>query len=154
MFAENAFVRTASRGDKHTEIFILADKGIINIIFEETASYTCSLIFRILYSNLGTLESWSKNSRIQLNDKSLLVIGAGNIGKRVVNYMKPLMHVITFDILENDISDLPTLISIADCITLHIPKTDENNSCAKGFCLEHLHVLQHNTTQFTLCMDH
>ena len=38
------------------------------------------------------------------------------------------MHVITFDILENDISDIPTLISIADCITLHIPKTDENNA--------------------------
>jgi len=100
----------------------------INIIFNETAAFTCSLIFRMHYSNLGTIEPWLKNDRIQLNDKSLLVIGTGNIGRRVVDYMRPFMHVITFDILENDISDLPTLISIADCITLHIPKTDENNA--------------------------
>ena len=102
-------------------------KETIDIIYNETAAFTCSLIFRILYSNLGKIESWSKNCRIQLKNKFLLVIGTGNIGRRVVEYMRPFMHVITFDILENDISDLPTLISTADCITLHIPKTDENN---------------------------
>ena len=100
----------------------------IDIIYDETAAFTCSLIFRMLYSDLGTIEPWSKNDRIQLKDKSLLVIGTGNIGRRVVDYMRPFIHVITFDILENDISDLPTLISKADCITLHIPKTDENNA--------------------------
>ena len=100
----------------------------INIIYSETAGFTCSLIFRMLYNNVGTLEPWRKYGRLELSRKVLLVIGLGNIGQRVVECMRPLMSVITFDILKNDISDLPSLISEADCITLHIPKTAENNS--------------------------
>ena len=111
------------------------DKGVlvrypsqetIDIIYNETATFTCNLIFRMLYSNHGTIEPWSKKNRNQFYHKSLLVMGTGNIGKRVVEFMRPFMNVITFDIMENDISDLPTLISKADCITLHIPMTDDN----------------------------
>ena len=100
----------------------------IDIIFNETAVFNCSLIFRMFYSDLGTIEPWSKNDRIQLKDKSLLVIGTGNIGRRVVDYMRPFIHVMTFDILENDISELPLLIRQADCITLHIPKNNSNEA--------------------------
>ena len=80
----------------------------------------------MLYDYVGTLDPWYKFDRPELSSKTLLVIGTGNIGRRVCKYMQPFMCVTTFDIIENDISDLPTLISIADCITLHIPKTDEN----------------------------
>ena len=38
------------------------------------------------------------------------------------------MQVLTFDILNNNESDLPELIRQADCITLHIPKIDENEA--------------------------
>ena len=99
----------------------------IKIIFEETAIFTCSLIFRMLYNEIGTIKPWSKKNRIQMKNKSLLIIGAGNIGRRVYNYMKPFMRVKTFDILQNDLIELPDLISEADCISLHIPKTNENN---------------------------
>ena len=58
----------------------------------------------------------------------MLVIGTGNIGRRVVKYMQPFMQVFTFDILNNNESDLPELIRQADCITLHIPKMDENEA--------------------------
>ena len=103
-------------------------KSTINIIFNETASFTCSLIFRMLYHGLGTIEPWHKENRRSLSSKKLLVVGNGNIGKRVAQRMSLFMSTKTFDIRDNDIEDLPKLIENADCISIHIPKTKENNS--------------------------
>jgi len=100
----------------------------IDNIYKETAAFTCSLIFRMLYSYVGKLEPWYKYDRTELSSRNLLVIGKGNIGHNVVRYMQPFMNVLTFDILENEALDLPDLLSKADCITLHIPKTDVNNA--------------------------
>ena len=60
----------------------------------------------MLYGSVETIEPWSKNNRIQLKNKLLLVIGTGNIGKCVVKYMRLLMHVMTFDIINNNVSEL------------------------------------------------
>jgi len=118
-----------------------SDKGIlvrypsqetIKIIFDETATYTCSLIFRMLYQGVGTLDPWIKEDRTQCSSKILLVIGTGNIGKRVAKYMKSFMRVRTYDILENDEVELIELIKSADCITLHIPKTEDNEAFFNG----------------------
>ena len=38
------------------------------------------------------------------------------------------MKVITFDIIENKLSSLPSLLSQADCTTIHIPKTENNKN--------------------------
>ena len=97
-------------------------KETIDIIYNETAAYTCSLIFRMLYNNLGTLEPWLKYSRYELKNKTLLIIGKGNIGSRVFQHMNQFMNTITFDILENEESELEELLIKADCISLHIPK--------------------------------
>ena len=104
------------------------DQKTIDIIFDETATFTCNLIFRMLYNYVGTVEPWFKYSRPGLSTKMLLVIGTGNIGRRVAKYMHPFIQVSTFDILDNNISDLEILIKKADCITLHIPKSNENNA--------------------------
>ena len=61
----------------------------IDLIFEETASFTCSLIFRMLYSNVGNIERWEKRPRKQFSAYNLLIIGNGNIGSRVSNLMNP-----------------------------------------------------------------
>ena len=100
----------------------------IDIIYNETAVFTCSLIFRMLYSYVGTIEPWHKYDRSELSRKNLLVFGTGNIGNRVARFMQSFMHVLTFDIRKNDISELSGLIRQADCITLHIPKTDDNKA--------------------------
>lgn len=100
----------------------------INIIFEETASFTCGLIFRMLYENLGMLNPWIKVPRLQLSKKTLLIVGAGRIGNRVVQLMKPFLQVTTFDILKNEASELKLLFKQADCVSIHIPKSDENIS--------------------------
>jgi phosphoglycerate dehydrogenase-like enzyme len=103
-------------------------QNTIKIIFDETAAFTCSLIFRMLYHHVGTIEAWTKYDRTALSAKKLLVIGTGNIGSRVENFMQPFMQVVTFDIMGNEISELPFLITQADCITLHIPKTGDNEA--------------------------
>jgi phosphoglycerate dehydrogenase-like enzyme len=100
----------------------------IDAIYEETASFTCGLIFRMFYSNVGTLDPWFKESRQQLTKQTLLVIGTGKIGGRVVEMMDQVLNVITFDILNNDPAELQTFIRSADCVSIHIPKIDENIS--------------------------
>jgi len=100
----------------------------INIIYEETASFTCGLIFRMLYADVGTLDPWLKEPRLQLSQKTLLVIGKGKIGSRVAQLMKPFMGVTTFDNLQNKASELKQMIQLADCITFHIPRSDSNLS--------------------------
>ena len=101
---------------------------IINIIFNETASFTCSLIFRMLYKNIGTISPWIKEPRRQLSQKTLLVIGVGKIGSQVAQLMKQFLNVKTFDILHNEESELKPMFKNADCITVHIPKSDDNLS--------------------------
>ncbi len=131
----------AGIGKDNVPEMIAAEKGIlvrypsqetINMIFDETASFTCSLIFRMLYNYVGAIDLWYKYDRPSLTAKTLLIIGKGNIGQRVVQYMQPFMRVVTFDILHNKESDLNELISQADCITLHIPKVDENEAFFNG----------------------
>ena len=107
-------------------------KKTINIIFEETACFTCSLIFRMLYANVGTLDPWVKEPRQQFLQKTLLIIGTGRIGSRVAELMKNFMHVTTFDILENEDPELRSLMQKADCITIHIPQSDNNISFING----------------------
>ena len=116
---------------------LAAEKGIlvrypsqetINMIFDETAVFTCSLIFRMVYNYVGTIDPWYKYDRPSLSAKTLLVIGKGNIGRRVAEYMQAFMQVLTFDIKVNELSELSNFIRQADCITLHIPKTDENEA--------------------------
>jgi phosphoglycerate dehydrogenase-like enzyme len=98
----------------------------VNIIFDETASFTCSLIFRMLYSDVGAIDPWIKAPRNQMSVKQLLVIGTGKIGSRVAELMTPFMNVQTFDILQNEIFELKAMIQEADCITIHIPKSSDN----------------------------
>ena len=100
----------------------------IDIIYQETSSFTCNLIFKMLYSYIGTLDPWIKQPRRQLSKKILLVIGTGKIGKRVAESMKKFLDVKTFDIIDNKLSELKPLMIEADCISLHIPKNDENES--------------------------
>lgn len=100
----------------------------IDLIYEETANFTCGLIFRMLYNNVGIIEPWVKYDRIQLQDQNLLVIGTGNIGSRVVEKMQHFMNVLTYDVLNNTPADLPGLLKKADCVTLHIPNIPENKT--------------------------
>jgi D-3-phosphoglycerate dehydrogenase len=97
-----------------------------NFIYEETANFTCSLIFKMLYDGIGDLTSWDSVRRNVLSDKTLLIVGLGNIGQRVQYKMSPFIkNILTYDIL-NDYT--PPDYSKADIVTLHIPYTPQNKS--------------------------
>ena len=98
----------------------------INYIYEETANFTCYLVLKMLYQKIGTLDPWIKYNRGALSNRKLLVIGRGNIGKKIINKMKNFMEVYSWDIINDDFEKLKELISSCDCISLHIPQTEDN----------------------------
>jgi D-3-phosphoglycerate dehydrogenase len=104
----------------------LPSETVQNYIYEETADFTCFLIMKMLYSNVGTIIPWKKNGRGSLKNKTLLLIGLGKIGKKVADKMSSFMNVVTYDILINTKKELFDFIQDADCISLHIPNSKEN----------------------------
>jgi len=104
------------------------EQDTIDLIFEETANFTCGLILKMVYSEVGTIDPWLKYDRIQLQDKTLLVVGQGNIGARVAKKMRNFMKVHTYDVVSNTADDLVDLLRITDCVSIHIPNVPENKS--------------------------
>jgi phosphoglycerate dehydrogenase-like enzyme len=94
-------------------------------IYEETAAFTCHLILRGLYANVGEWDTWNKQERGMLANQHLLVLGRGRIGRRVAEKMRPFLGVMTFDALTDDAARLPGLMHEADVVSLHVPLTEE-----------------------------
>jgi len=82
----------------------------------------------MLYQNVGTVEPWHKKDRRFLGDNNLLIIGNGNIGKRVANKMVSFLQISTFDAIQNLGNDLESKIRNADIITIHIPSSHDNKN--------------------------
>ena len=99
------------------------------VIYEETANFTCHMILQVAYADTGNFDSWTKLDRPALSQRELLVIGAGNIGGRVAAKMKAFMRVSTFDTLQNKPAELEPLVRRADVVSLNVPLTADT----KGF---------------------
>ncbi len=97
-------------------------------IFEETANFACNLILSSLYRSTGCFETWQKASRPFLGKKTVLVIGMGRIGQLVRKKTTSFCHVETYDVRENEEGELENLIRRADCISLHIPLSDDTKN--------------------------
>lgn len=98
----------------------------IEVIFEETANFACSLILRAAYQKVGTLDPWVKFNRPALNSQILLIIGQGNIGKKVTNKLASFFKILTYDIQQNSEEELRNFLKIADIISIHIPAIKDN----------------------------
>lgn len=83
----------------------------------------------------GCHDNFTKNlqiSHVEVNDKVLGIIGAGNIGREVIKIaqamdMKILAHTRTFREDADGVHyvDLPTLLRESDYVSLHCPLTPE-----------------------------
>lgn len=100
---------------------VLPSTETCNIIYDETAAFTCHLILTALYAGCGEWDSWKKLDRPLTRSRKLLVIGTGKIGGRVVEKMQKLVTVTTFDAANNAEEELEGKIREADCVSLHIP---------------------------------
>lgn len=97
-----------------------------DILFESTADFTTYLMFRMFYAGTeGAVDKWEKFTRNSISKKTLLVIGLGNIGKRVVAKMRPFVKITTYDIISNKPEDLRPLIENADIVSVHMSSTDQ-----------------------------
>jgi len=94
-------------------------------IYEETAAFTCHLILRGLYADVGEWDTWKKKDRRMLARQRLLVLGTGRIGGRVAEGMRHLLVVTTFDAATDDAAKLSGLVREADAVSLHIPLDDK-----------------------------
>jgi phosphoglycerate dehydrogenase-like enzyme len=97
-------------------------------IFEETANFACYLALRMIYDHAGVLETWTKLPRTATRNKTLLILGLGNIGRRVQSKMAMFCRVTTFDAATDPAEKLPALMAEADCISLHMPLIDATRS--------------------------
>lgn len=98
-----------------------------NIIYEETANFTCSLIFYMHYMGTHNMKKWIQYDRRYLKDLNLLIIGQGNIGKKIKKKMMEFINVDTFDMKINSDEELSDKINKADFITLNIPAEKNEN---------------------------
>jgi len=96
-------------------------------------------------SNQLKIGTWNKNGGIQLTDKKVGIIGAGNIGKELINLLTVFQcKILVNDIVEiNDIVgknvsvvDKNTLYSESDFISIHTPLTKDTEN------LIDLHVIR------------
>lgn len=97
------------------------------LLYDSTANFTAWLIFYMHFNKtLGSIPDWKKYTRSYMGDKTLLVIGVGKIGSRVINKMKQFMRVFSFDKAYDSLGKLKPLVQEADYVSLHIPVVPEN----------------------------
>lgn len=95
-----------------------------DIIFDETANFAVKAILDVLYADAGVLETWTKHSRPLLSRKTVLLLGQGNIGRKVKTKLEPLVNVTTWDAAVDPYENLEVLMGEADAVSLHIPLND------------------------------
>ncbi|MBC8549708.1 MAG: hydroxyacid dehydrogenase [Candidatus Brocadiales bacterium] len=129
---------------KEAGIEIICLKGESKFLenIKSTAEHTWGLLLTLVRQTIAAHQSvldgyWSRNDFIgmELNGKTLGIIGYGRLGKMVARYgiafgMEVLVNDIndTIDINGNKISrtTLPKLLKNSDVISLHIPYADSN----------------------------
>ena len=117
------FAECAARGIE----VVLPSAATTELIYEETSSFAVYLILSALYSDVGDVSPWQKRDRHVLSSRVVLVLGRGNIGRRVIAKLEPLCNVVSWDVAHDRQSDLDPLLSAADVLTLHMP-LDETTS--------------------------
>lgn len=110
--------------DRGVEIALPSSKTC-DFIFEETASFSCHLILRGLYTETGVWAKWKKHNRKALQSKRLLVVGAGRIGQRVADKMEAFLQVDTFDTATHSWAVFESKVRLADCVSIHVPLNAE-----------------------------
>lgn len=140
-------------GDENIDYAALQARGVAihfpspqaqTILFDATANFTvCGILSMLLAPAFGDVDRWKKQERTYLGTHQALVIGVGNIGRRVAEKLRPFMPVQTYDTLrDNTDGTLDRLIAGADVITVHIPLTPQTEGL---FDRRRLNVVQDGT---------
>ena len=110
---------------KRNIIIELPSNKTKEIIYNETAIFTLHQIFSLFYISTGNFKNWKKKKRKSLKSTNLLIIGLGNIGRKVFNLTSSIFNVDTFDILTNSMDELDDKLKLSHFITLHLPLNEQ-----------------------------
>lgn len=99
-----------------------------DIIYEETANFAIHLILGMLYADAGDLDAWIKHPRPLLRRRSVLVVGMGNIGRRVSAKLSPMADVAGYDVTSHAAGELEPLVRRSEVVSLHVPLTDDTRN--------------------------
>lgn len=96
-------------------------------IYTEVSDFTIYSILNAHYRNNGCVRDWEKIERTQFSKKNALVVGMGNIGKKVYEKLSGMMLTTSYDpfALSCWVS-LQDAVRQADIVTLHCPLTEIN----------------------------
>lgn len=120
-----------------SDCLVLHQKGVNKRSVSEMALGFILCLQRNLYESSNDLKAgrWIKNGGMQLSNKTIGIIGLGNIGKDLANLIKPFnCKILVNDLLnqeeyckENGLFqvNLDELISTSDIISIHTPLTEK-----------------------------
>lgn len=96
------------------------------IIYDETAAFSTHLILSALYRTSWDFATWQRESRTHVRERTVLLVGCGNIGSRVRRNLENAVQILISDPIVEGSVILEEAIEIADVISLHIPPIEEN----------------------------
>jgi phosphoglycerate dehydrogenase-like enzyme len=103
----------------------LPSEQTASVIRDETAAFAVGLIYRMLFAEVGSLDSWTKVERPYIRNRKVLVLGTGNIGSRVAAGLRGVVEVLTYDERTYRPGDLADLLRSCDGLTIHLPLTPQ-----------------------------
>jgi erythronate-4-phosphate dehydrogenase len=119
------FVATATIGTDHIDEPLLAQRGIG---FSSAAGSNANSVAEYIIAALLEL---GERHKFRLRDKTLGVVGVGNVGSKVVRFARALgMRVLENDPPRQRVENLPDFVSLdqllreADLVTTHVPLDD------------------------------
>lgn len=137
------FVATATIGTDHIDTGYISLKGIG---FASAAGSNANSVAEYVVAALLEL---AHRHKFRLREKTLGVIGVGNIGSRVVRYAQALgMRVVQNDPPRQRAEHLPDFVALdelivkADIVTLHVPLDDSTH-----------HLLQHDNLRSFILLN-
>jgi len=110
-----------------------------NAVAEHTIGLILSLLRNIPYTDTQTRAgNWPKSGNVgtELKDKTVGIIGLGQIGSKVKTLVEAFgCHTLTHDYKDSQ-ENLKTLLATSDIITLHVPLTDTTRDMIDGEAIE------------------
>jgi D-3-phosphoglycerate dehydrogenase len=101
-------------------------------IFNEVSDFTMYSILNAHFRDNGNMDGWKKVERPQFSNRKSLVVGVGNIGKRIYKKLSELTYTTSYDLLAISVwESLEQAVKKSDIVTLHCPLTKYNKGMIK-----------------------
>jgi phosphoglycerate dehydrogenase-like enzyme len=107
---------------------VLPSESTRETIYNEVSDFTIYSILNAHFRKNGDVKTWDKVERPQFCDRKALVVGMGNIGKKVHHKLSTMLPSTFYDLFAISCwESLESAVRQSDIVTLHCPLTDHNH---------------------------